>query len=1446
MNTIKPLVAKNAGEAKAYVKYVKKMIALQIEYERMGMKNPGVEKWASSFTGSNALSPYLKNGQALFTNDEAHNELVINDLVLMKMGYPIQVISFESSKTENPVYIQNPVFELIDLLDIAEKEKPSNDEKINSIETQLEYYNKNENKTIRNSTSTNSRRSGVDITHSASKDFSIIDALCIDKNDMTLSNHMNRIYYESSQISLNHILSAAKGRKKENGIEVLYDCVASAMSVLHGEARAVKGYFADMMKHGHHDLIPSVIIVRNGKEEMTTLDLNSCEKVIHEADLLARIHRATELQKLGVELERIGNGDVKIKAVSDEYIEHFSKRSNDAEDLMNDKPGLTKDHAILNGKHHKDLEITRDELEADWNRQSAELELQSGDLRLNAESIAKNVFFQLKGDDIAKHQRALFKAQEVLLTKEGAEKAMVGVDGCFTAQKLKEHYLLSIIGTGKTPEFAYNLFNEHIATLEKEHLHFNKIELTGKTEKYYTCRYALNLVNDISRLSKKSNQTVFDHQLTDRMIMSAMSKFEEQTGRQMTTCQVNASYSILQSKSQFIWCEGAAGSGKSFTSKLTADLYESLKTADGKPMYDMIYLASTHKAKKVLNKDLGKKEGEVYTLSQLVVDLKNEKRELKANSILMIDEAVMCGVEDIAYILKAADKVGSRIIFGGDLNQLESVSFTNPISLLARELNNESKFRLDTVVRQQTSGLLRLANALKNNEKTKEELVAIFEEAQDKGWLNGCEDDLEAQQQLIERFIDSPIPLENKLILTPRNDDVERFNSAIQFRLKESKIAKVSQNLALGLISESDAKHSIDTLNKSVEFYTYAKDTKKRPHKYEISLNEGDPIVILKTEKLKEMNVGSRGIENGDNGKIQNIHGNKFEILFDSGKILKCDTTIKAGKPGSVPDSLRLAYAGTSHSGQGATVDLGLAFFRKSESQLNKNNIYVMLSRMRNEIGIYCEKSMIERLHSITAQVRKSDMWEMVANVDCWKEAVKTQDIPRSRMILAYNRDLNDLVRSDDYLNDAKNNPQFASFLNKVLNNESTTKIQDGVKNSSIGKITDMEQISSGMKIGGMERVVNMDRVIPKIILQVEKVKMIYRKFESIIFKAKDMIVSRETIKEPVVNTLYIDKQESIIAHNQNEAVRLEVENTAAKLKVIEDQKSRVLTNAKFTAYKELSNPELVEKQKLASVENAAKLAARDHQEEVAMLERLARIKAEEAVKPRIPEFNTSKIDAAWAAEQVKVEVKAPSITKIDTIDQAKIDKLVADKEAKIKADNEAQAKIRAQAQATAKEEADRKVAEKVEKDRQDEIKAQAKIQSDKELMERIEVKQENDEVKQELELGNNPLHTALKKGDIDLATRLISEDGDLQDAINIAGDKPFWIADVKAKGNNGNTALHLAAGIGDKDDILSLTRRGSNVNAVNLKGEMPKAIAAFSNNADAVKTFKDLSYVVS
>ena len=92
----------------------------------------------------------------------------------------------------------------------------------------------------------------------------------------------------------------------------------------------------------------------------------------------------------------------------------------------------------------------------------------------------------------------------------------------------------------------------------------------------------------------------------------------------------------------------------------------------------------------------------------------------------------------------------------------------------------------------------------------------------------------------------------------------------------------------------------------------------------------------------------------------------------------------------------------------------------------------------------------------------------------------------------------------------------------------------------------------------------------------------------------------------------------------------------------------------------------------------------------------------------------------------------------------------------------------------------------------------------------------------------------------MDLAIELIKEDGDLVDGLNNNDEYPFDVADVKAVCKDGNTALHIAASVGEMDDVVSLIGRGANLTVENKNGDTPLRIAEVEGNEGAIKAITD------
>ena len=1023
-----------SGGVDSYIKYMVKELDTSLAYNKdERIRENGLvlkQELLSSYFGDKTLSPLLQP-------DLECTKEALHHLKFIMMSYDVEVFSYESRKSDTPTKIPNPIFDLINEFGIAEKDlksKRKKDPQINYVEEknhikdlkqQIDFYNKQKHIGDRkmkgkekNGIEGNMemhRRIGTDMTYSCGKDISAVWALCPDKREL-----ITQIFNESNKVALADLQNNCRVMHKGK----LQPCEIGVVSYFHCDSRSVEDSKGNLLDpdfgiHYHNIIQPTGKVLNDdgtpmldekGEYIRTAIDLNSMVQKQKESDLKGRHYLAKRLQEEGIELQVMGNGDTKIKDVCDRYINHFSKRATNA-DRKAEETGQSKSLCVEKTKLAKDDERTFTSMEASWIKQANELELNPDQLRLNADTI-ENIIFRrdAEGKPLKTDYTAIDKIRDPLLTRIGAERACAAMTGKFTEQALREHYIKNTIGTKHSVDDAIALFDSHIQLLKDEKYGFNElIKIGGKgvIVEQFTCTYALNLVDDIVVLAKHSQDTKFKHPITELDILTAISDFEGKKGFPLTSCQRVALTGMLKCEDRLIYINGAAGTGKSTTSLLSAQLFESYKNEDGTPKFDMTYLGSTHGAKDVLADDL---EGRLTnTAAKLVQQIQAGSKQLKSNSIIFLDEACMTSAESIRDLLLEADKVGARLIMGGDINQLKSVGFTSPVGLIADVIKDKSVFHLKTVMRQETDDLLEVAEMLKNDHVDATQQLSTIQKMIDLGWLQKEETDEAAREALVESFMKCDLPIEQKLVLTPENRDVRLLNEAIQGKMQEGKDSP------------------------SITVDTFDKDRVKNAAQRLITVFEGERIVILENENQKTLAGGKKGgIQNGNIAYVRNIQGKKFDMVFyakngDVSKVLKCD----ADRPETIPKAFNLAYAGTTNFGQGKTVKQMFGFVREGMKELDKNNFYVMLSRMKSGISLFCTDKTIDRIKAIKEQVKPTEMHELVATEERFQEAYKAGDIKWGKMIAKYNHGLKDTIKTAEHYKDK--DPSYIAFIEKVL-----------------------------------------------------------------------------------------------------------------------------------------------------------------------------------------------------------------------------------------------------------------------------------------------------------------------------------------------------------------------------------------------------------------------------
>lgn len=302
--------------------------------------------------------------------------------------------------------------------------------------------------------------------------------------------------------------------------------------------------------------------------------------------------------------------------------------------------------------------------------------------------------------------------------------------------------------------------------------------------------------------------------------------------------------------------QGRAGTGKS---QVLAEGYK-IATNHGQ---NIIGLAPTHKAASEL-----KSKGylQCHTVKGFLFKLYNGKANLPRNTTLVVDESGMVGNSDYLELLKVARSNNCNLILAGDERQLTSVERGGMFAVLA------SKF-----------GSYELSNIRRQSKVWAREMASCFARSDITGGLHLLEQHNclksdhtleESMARLIEDWSNSKFALNERLIITMCNIEVDSINQGIRELLK-----------AKGLLTGKEYRRYLP----SQQYEDYM---------------AGDRILFKSTNKDLQ-------IENGEFATITSVSNDKFVAKTDSGKEIEFN-------PQDI--SFKHGYASTVYKAQGASI----------------------------------------------------------------------------------------------------------------------------------------------------------------------------------------------------------------------------------------------------------------------------------------------------------------------------------------------------------------------------------------------------------------------------------------------------------------------------------------------------------------------------------------------
>lgn len=792
-------------------------------------------------------------------------------------------------------------------------------------------------------------RAGFDITFSAPKSLSLTSLIGEDKRIIEL-------HEKSVSRAMQEIEKYSMIRNGENGKDELTGNLVYA-KFTHETSRAL-----DPQLHTH------VVVMNMSHHQEKGFRALQPVELYRSQELGTRIYYtelAKGLKELGYEIE-LGksNGQPEIKGRNENYLAHFSQRSQQIKEELASKGLENSFYNRFNAAHEtresKKKEISKENLASWWEsrtqmfdfdekknveeaiRKSQEQVLEQKDRNAIKESVNLSIEHNLERNSIVEERELLTKALDV--------------------RKYLGKYTIDDIKT----EISNRLDNKDL------------LQEQGEKGTRYTTKEMQDLEREnisIVNSSKGKVKEIESQQEVKEHLKDWEAFKSKEAGKEVTLNeeQRNGAEAILTSKDQVVGIQGRAGVGKSFSLSF-------VKSEAERNGLEFRAFTPTTKAADNLRQD----GIEANTVAKLKEEIKTG--ELKKGGIWVIDEAGMVDARSMNTILKTAQERETKVVLVGDTRQHEAVQAGRAFDQLMKE-GMQTK-EISQIVRQKEENFRELVKDLSqgktDNAINKVKNVGNVYEIKDGNKEASFDCSQERYKKMAELYIDNS-QRGSVLAIAPTNRERQAINEAIRTDLKQKgEIAqeglatqilvnknvtgaerKLAQNYEAGdivgylygskrhgieageylRVTNVDVSNNIITVNKNNgETISYnpeklygIKDVYKSENR---EFATGDKIVFKEKNKDLEINSGSTG---------------KVEQINENGQLL---LKMENGESKLVnKDNLKHtdhAYCMTSHKGQGTTVDNVIIHIDSNhrESMVNKTMAYVAISRARSEVSI--------------------------------------------------------------------------------------------------------------------------------------------------------------------------------------------------------------------------------------------------------------------------------------------------------------------------------------------------------------------------------------------------------------------------------------------------------------------------------------------------------------
>jgi Ti-type conjugative transfer relaxase TraA len=428
----------------------------------------------------------------------------------------------------------------------------------------------------------------------------------------------------------------------------------------------------------------------------------------------------------------------------------------------------------------------------------------------------------------------------------------------------------------------------------------------GKDTKYYTTCDVREEETRLLRIADKIHDNI------NYNIVGNITSLKEDIAKlsNISESQREALQHILLQYNGIRILRGRAGTGKS---QILATAYK-LVTHHGQ---NIIGLSPTHKAVSELK---SKGYQQCYTVKGFLFKLYNGKITLPNNSLLVVDEAGMVSNSDYLELFKIARSSNCNVILAGDEKQLTSIERGGMLEIFA---NTFGSYVLSDIRRQSQQWAREMALCFAKSDIAAG--IVLLERH------NGLKIDHtleESMARLINGWNSSRFTLQERLIITVGNQEVDSINQGIRELLKASGLLTGKEYRRFILGSKSD---------KQYEDYMV-----------------GDRILFKATDKELQ-------IENGEFATLVSVSNNKFVAKTDQGREI-------AFNPEQI--SFKHGYASTVFKAQGASIK---DVYVLHNLACNVRNSYVEMTRHVEQVKLYCNRQATRNMASLISQLARID-----------------------------------------------------------------------------------------------------------------------------------------------------------------------------------------------------------------------------------------------------------------------------------------------------------------------------------------------------------------------------------------------------------------------------------------------------------------------------------------